>query len=175
MSCTRVPPAATFSTWTPRQIAKIGKSRSRAAATSAISNSSRAGSTSSSPSRGDSPYLAGSTSPPPVSSRPSTPARASATGIDGSTRRTSPPARKFERAHDLFDNFVEPRGLEHKRPQVARHVGQLVGRGGIQVGENIRVGQAFALAKLVEDIVRADDSILKVRPRFAFEAERFLD
>jgi hypothetical protein len=28
MSCTSVPPQATFSTWTPRQIAKIGTPRS---------------------------------------------------------------------------------------------------------------------------------------------------
>jgi hypothetical protein len=34
MSCTSVPPQATFSTWTPRQIAKIGTPRSRAAFTS---------------------------------------------------------------------------------------------------------------------------------------------
>ena len=46
MSCTSVPPQATFSTCMPRQIAKIGRSRARAAAISAISNSSRPGSTS---------------------------------------------------------------------------------------------------------------------------------
>ena len=46
MSCTSVPPHATFSTWMPRQIAKIGRLRARAAAISAISNSSRPGSAS---------------------------------------------------------------------------------------------------------------------------------
>ena len=35
MSWTSVPPQATFSTWTPRQIAKIGRLRARAAAISA--------------------------------------------------------------------------------------------------------------------------------------------
>ena len=56
MSCTSVPPQATFSTWMPRQIAKIGRLRRRASPTSAISNSSRSGSTSTTVGCGASPY-----------------------------------------------------------------------------------------------------------------------
>ena len=36
--------------------------------------------------------------------------------------------REFQRPDDLFDHFVEPRRLEHKRPQVACIGGQFVGK-----------------------------------------------
>ena len=70
MSCTSEPPAATFSTCTPRQIAKTGMSRATASRESGISNRSRSASTSV-VGCGVSPYRAGSTSRPPVSSSPS--------------------------------------------------------------------------------------------------------
>ena len=41
MSCTSVPPSATFATWTPRQMASVGRRRARAARTSASSKASR--------------------------------------------------------------------------------------------------------------------------------------
>src|SRR3989304_1210107 len=132
MSCTSVPPAATFSICTPRQMAKMGRSQARAAAMRDISNSSRGGSTSPSFSCGASPYLAGSTSPP-------------------------------------------PRRLEHERPEFARLRGQFVGGHAVKRAEDIRIGQPFALAQLVEDIVGADDGVLKIRSRFSLEAERLLD
>ena len=47
MSCTSVPPAATFSTWAPRQIASSGRSADIARRARSISNSSRPGSASS--------------------------------------------------------------------------------------------------------------------------------
>jgi hypothetical protein len=96
MSWTSVPPHATFITWMPRQIAKTGSCRARAVLTSAISNSSRPGSASTTDSCAASPYRDGATSSPPVSIKPSIPLRASSTPIDASTIRTSPPTWRID-------------------------------------------------------------------------------
>ena len=88
MSCTSVPPQATFSTWMPRQIAKIGRLRLRAQRQSARSRTRLGPAPPPRPWRARaSPYLDGATSPPPVSMRPSMPARPASTAIDESRMR----------------------------------------------------------------------------------------
>ena len=83
--------------------------------------------------------------------------------------------REFERPHHLIDDFVEPRRLEHERPQVARLSGQFVRRRAVERADDIGVGQALALVQLVKDVVGADHRVLKVGAGFALEAERLLD
>jgi hypothetical protein len=92
MSWTSVPPAATFRTCTPRQIAKTGMSRATAPRDKGISKVSRATSTSV-VGWGASPYCTGSTSRPPVKSNASMRSRLRDGSSVGSSTTGSPPAR----------------------------------------------------------------------------------
>jgi hypothetical protein len=97
MSWMRVPPSATLTICSPRQMPKTGRIAFRAACTMAISKSSRSGSTFSNVAWGESPYSLGSTSVPPVSSKPSIdPTTSAACSLAGSSTRGSPPARRTD-------------------------------------------------------------------------------
>src|SRR2546428_8325037 len=90
-----VPPSATFSTCSPRQIANIGTSSRSARSTSSSSRASRSADTSAVLGCGASPNRDGSMSPPPVSTRPSSRAqRASRAAADscGASSTGTPPA-----------------------------------------------------------------------------------
>ena len=85
--------------------------------------------------------------------------------------------RELQRADHLLDDFVQPRGIEHERPELVAAVVavELAGRDVAQGLEQRGFVETIALLQLLKDVVRADDRVLDVGAAFALEAERLLE
>src|SRR6185369_1268957 len=84
--------------------------------------------------------------------------------------------RELQRPNHLVDDFIEPRRLQNKRPELMT-IGavEFVGWRVAQCLDYRRLVDAVTLMQVLKDLVRAHDGVLNVWTALAFEAERLLE